>query len=609
MGDREDSALKNYQSVLQEKQERLTALLQPYQEEPAVQAELSGITLLYEKIRDAKPEIMFYGIYNAGKSSVLNELLGRDEAKVDDIPTTDRIDSYEWNGYRMVDTPGVDAPIEHEKVTEAHLEHADVVLFVISAEGSHEYLENYRRLKAIAARGKKIIIVLNDKEGKLAAPGKGFAELSDEQRQAAAELSEVKRKVAANCRAVGLEDDDYVIVEVNAKRAWTGRVNGKPKLVAMSNIQTLEACIFSELKRMPTFDVLRRAVLEVEEHLARIIEALAQEETSASAQTMNGFLERLHEEKKAARKEVAAYIERRAHRFGRELPSLIWAHRTEGQDAIDKLVQKQQEAFLQDVQRQMQLVLHDLLESLNVAADDLAESIGKLQVATNIEVPLGQPQLSTESITSADESRDTGTDKLRTALDTLQKLLKETGPLIQYNDGKPPRIEDIVATSAKGAAVGSLVGTLAKSLGASTFGKTLAGTAVAPFIASIPPITGPLVIVGLLKSLLGGSSDDDAKRRNAERENERQRRMAEAELQARQELQQRCKYIAEDIGETIRVEVELLVNQIMDDVQRPFKEQAESSKGATEKRLQDLNALRELAGEYEAVRYELGALA
>ena len=163
----EDSVLKNYQAELAAKRETLRSITRPYADNGIIDGELQSIDSLYDKVKNAKPEIMFYGIYNAGKSSILNELLGSDQAKVDDVPTTDRIDRYEWNGYSIVDTPGVDAPIEHEKVTEEHLEHADVVLFVISAAGSHEYLENYRRLKAIAQRGKKIIIVLNDKDGNL----------------------------------------------------------------------------------------------------------------------------------------------------------------------------------------------------------------------------------------------------------------------------------------------------------------------------------------------------------------------------------------------------------------------------------------------------------
>ena len=58
---------------------------------------------------------------------------------------TDRVDYYEWNGYMLADTPGVGAPIEHEDVTTEHLEKADVVIFVMSTNGSTERKQNYDR--------------------------------------------------------------------------------------------------------------------------------------------------------------------------------------------------------------------------------------------------------------------------------------------------------------------------------------------------------------------------------------------------------------------------------------------------------------------------------
>ena len=72
---------------------------------------------LKKSIENRKLQIMLYGAYNAGKSSLINALLGRDAAVVNDIPTTDKIDKYDWNGFYLLDTPGVNAPITHEEVT------------------------------------------------------------------------------------------------------------------------------------------------------------------------------------------------------------------------------------------------------------------------------------------------------------------------------------------------------------------------------------------------------------------------------------------------------------------------------------------------------------
>ena len=98
---------------------------------PVIAEKMADIEKLYkEKIETTKPQIMVFGIYNAGKSSILNELLREDRAKCNDVPTTDRVDYYNWMGYSIADTPGVGAPIEHEKVTNEAIRKADVVLLL-----------------------------------------------------------------------------------------------------------------------------------------------------------------------------------------------------------------------------------------------------------------------------------------------------------------------------------------------------------------------------------------------------------------------------------------------------------------------------------------------
>ena len=59
-------------------------------------------------------QVMILGNYNAGKSSLINALLGEEVAAIGDIPNTVNAGRYEWNNCCLLDTPGVNAPIEHE---------------------------------------------------------------------------------------------------------------------------------------------------------------------------------------------------------------------------------------------------------------------------------------------------------------------------------------------------------------------------------------------------------------------------------------------------------------------------------------------------------------
>lgn len=52
-----------------------------------------------------RPRIMVYGVYNAGKSTLLNALLGSEQAAMADRPETAEIRGYDWRGYTLLDTP------------------------------------------------------------------------------------------------------------------------------------------------------------------------------------------------------------------------------------------------------------------------------------------------------------------------------------------------------------------------------------------------------------------------------------------------------------------------------------------------------------------------
>ena len=110
-----------------------------------------------------KPKVMVYGIYNSGKSTLINSLCKEEVAEMADRPTTDKISEYDRGDYYLIDSPGVDAPIEHELVTEEYLNKCHVILFVISSKGIFEDRENYKKLENLIAKDIPFIIVLNER--------------------------------------------------------------------------------------------------------------------------------------------------------------------------------------------------------------------------------------------------------------------------------------------------------------------------------------------------------------------------------------------------------------------------------------------------------------
>jgi len=123
-----------------------------------------------DDIPGARPVVAIIGRPNVGKSTLVNRILGRREAVVEDVPgvTRDRV-SYEaeWAGRRftLVDTGGweVDATGIHLRVAEQAeiaIELADVVLFVVDAVvGATDTDEAV--VKLLRRSGKPVILVAN----------------------------------------------------------------------------------------------------------------------------------------------------------------------------------------------------------------------------------------------------------------------------------------------------------------------------------------------------------------------------------------------------------------------------------------------------------------
>ncbi len=124
------------------------------------------------------------GEFNAGKSALVNALLGEKVLLEGATPTTSRVTLVKWGEkageqvvdenfavytyplallqeLNIVDTPGTNAVIRyHERLTEEFVPRSDLVLFTTSAD--HPLTESERQfLERILAWGKKVVFALN----------------------------------------------------------------------------------------------------------------------------------------------------------------------------------------------------------------------------------------------------------------------------------------------------------------------------------------------------------------------------------------------------------------------------------------------------------------
>ena len=595
--------LTDYKTKLIQLKQNIGEHLEPFgASHPAAAQAWQRIQEIYAKKLDAtKPEVMVYGIYNAGKSSIINELLGEDKAETDDIPTTHTISQYFWQGYQLTDTPGVGAPKDDEQVTQEHLRGADVVIFVMSTTGSNEKRDNYERMRDIAAAGKKIIIVLNDKNGDIGTDEGNF------------NIQAIKTKVVDNMKQIGIaKADQYFIVSVNASYAKQGRhmeQDGKRLgneilckkgeiLLNKSNMHELANVIMQELRHTNTFVILANATREIGTTLDGILAELEGDMQAGGGEELTALLQQVRERREEIHQNMAAFIENRAKLLGHQLPVNIWSMRDSSQEQITAMVNKKVGQTATLVQKQLELEIGDLI-------NDMLDETEAIKM-TPEEISFHPDEIKKPAINN--EINDSSLD-MKGIVNGMRDILKSLQETINvYNTGKP--VIDGAGTSIiEGKLIGDTTTQAVKSLAGTSLGKSILSTTVGKTVLGpILPVVGPVIsTLPLLIKLLGGTDDRAQLEAEVERQNAQARRQAELEQQARTELDQKCQYMAADLADTFKISVDSTLQQIAIEITRPFKEHARQLNDKARKTQEDLAALHEAVDDCRRIETSLRA--
>lgn len=110
------------------------------------------------------PKVVVAGQYSAGKSTLLKALTGIDSIAVGAAITTDKPQTYAWEGIELVDTPGIETSIrpDHDALSYKEIAAADLILYVISNELMDEHIaQNFRKLAIEQEKAHKMMLVVN----------------------------------------------------------------------------------------------------------------------------------------------------------------------------------------------------------------------------------------------------------------------------------------------------------------------------------------------------------------------------------------------------------------------------------------------------------------
>src|SRR5437867_6285462 len=100
---------------------------------------------------DGSVVLVFAGQYSAGKSTIIKALTGREDIAIGAGITTEKAHTYDWDGVRVVDTPGVHTKLrpDHDEITYRAIADADLLVFVVTNELFDSHLAQHFRKLAI----------------------------------------------------------------------------------------------------------------------------------------------------------------------------------------------------------------------------------------------------------------------------------------------------------------------------------------------------------------------------------------------------------------------------------------------------------------------------
>ncbi|MCM1507975.1 MAG: 50S ribosome-binding GTPase [Ruminococcus flavefaciens] len=256
-----------------------------------------------------KPKVMVYGIYNAGKSTLINAIIGKEVAEMRDRPTTYKIDEYDNGDYTLVDSPGVDAPIEHQQITEDNIESCHVILYVISTKGGFESIKNYENMYRLIKTEKPFIIVINDKNGE------NDINNSENINSIKCKILENLQKISGNYHIENLFDT----IAVNGKRALQGQLQGKEKLVELSNLSMIKNRILHFLHSQSAMSIYKAPVNNLISMLDEMIADTEEKTNLGSNKIFTSYLSDIRAQRNSFMDEIPCRINMMVRRYERTL--------------------------------------------------------------------------------------------------------------------------------------------------------------------------------------------------------------------------------------------------------------------------------------------------
>lgn len=315
------------------------------------------------RIEQETPTLMFYGVYNAGKSTLLNAIIGKEVASMADVPETHQVTPYEWNGYKLFDTPGINGPEKDYVLSRSELVKHNIILFLVDDSDSFDSKIVSEEIVQIIESGKPLILVMNNKqtidgendENGVAKRGKLYQNIS---------------KVAQE-RGISRVEDKFSFIMIDADTALTARLQNKKLLLESSALEELEDLILHTLKSQEGFKFLMPPLMMMEQQVKKIQAHLSQNLKNQDEVELNKLINDLRDR----RTDLLSLLKMKINSKLEVTKSLVLQKLMNGEAVETDLEQANTEI--------KQMLQVELEQAIDYAAVDISSFATKLNIESN----------------------------------------------------------------------------------------------------------------------------------------------------------------------------------------------------------------------------------
>ncbi|MEA5535285.1 LeoA/HP0731 family dynamin-like GTPase [Crocosphaera sp. XPORK-15E] len=168
--------------------------------------------------------VAFVGQYSAGKSTIISALTERRDIKIDADIATDKTTSYDWNGIKVIDTPGLFTDRkDHDQITYEAIHKADLLIFCLTYMLFDSItVENFKKLAYDQGYGWKMMLSIN--------------KMSDEAGDEQEKITNYRQSLAEALKPQSI--DDFPVCFVDAKDYCDGMDEKDDFLLEISRFPT-----------------------------------------------------------------------------------------------------------------------------------------------------------------------------------------------------------------------------------------------------------------------------------------------------------------------------------------------------------------------------------